>query len=161
MITNNNPNRNKFNNQRGRNNNYKKSERQPKVNPNELKVALSLPADLNNDIANEILDVLASTKFNKISIPLGAYRNMIDAAAEENDIRVCTIGYIKNYDVVNKVFTVIIFDRFLEVIKNPELGQLKMELAFTTYKETSLGTITKFNIACASCENEVEVVEED
>ena len=151
------------NNQRGRNNNYKKSDRQSRVNPNEIKVPLLLPADLNEDITNEILDVLASTKFNKVSIPLGAYRNLIEDTAEEGDTRVCTIGYIKNYDVVSKTFAVIIYDKFLETIKNPELGELKMSLVFTTYKETSLGTITKFNITCVNSEAvaEAEAVDSD
>ena len=51
--TNSNNKRNFNNNQRGRNNNYKKSDRQPKVNPNEIKVELLLPADLNEDIIDE------------------------------------------------------------------------------------------------------------
>lgn len=138
------------------NNNFnsrKKVARQPKVNPNEIKASLFLPANLNENIKNEILDVLATTKFNKISIPLGTYRFMIDSNISEDDNRICTIGYIRNYNADTKEFTVVIFSKFIDLVKGN--SNVAIELQFTEYKE-NLGTITKFNIIPVIVDYEVE-----
>ena len=145
-MSNNNTNQNnRTNNNRGRNNNYdrKKVNKQPKVNPNEIKAPLYLPADLNENIVNEITEVLTSTKFNKISIPIGVRKCFIDNTVDANDTRVATIGYIRNYNAETCEFTVIVFGNFTNIIK--ELGSIAIDLQIITYKE-SLGTITKFNI---------------
>lgn len=126
---------NNFNDNR-RNNKVKK------VNPNEITIPLYLPADLDENIINEIIDVLESTKFNKISVPLGTYRYLIDSNANADDDRISTIGYIRNYNKETKEFTVITFGRFAELLK--EKNCTVIELMFTIYKD-SLGTITKFN----------------
>jgi len=132
----------KNHNNEGRRNNFSKRDKQPKVNPNEIKLPLYLPADLDEKIANEILNVLDSTKFNKISIPVGTYRGFLEDV-DEGDNRVCTIGYIRNYNAENNEFTVVVFSKFTNTIK--EFGDIAMELAFNIYKN-ALGTITKFNI---------------
>lgn len=114
-----------------------------KVNPNEIKAPLYLPADLNENIASEILNVLTTTKFNKISIPLGIYRNCIENNVDPDDNRICTIGYIRKFDAETEEFTVVIFSKFTDIIKG--LGDIAVDLMYTTYKD-ALGTITKFNI---------------
>lgn len=158
-----NKNNNERNNYKGRNTNFngrKRSSREPKVNLNEIKVPLQLPGlnldDLN--ITHEIFDVLAETKFNKISIPLGTYRYLIDSTIEKDDNRICTIGYIRDYDVETDEFTVIIFDKFINLIK--DLGDIAINLVFTRHVN-SLGTITKFNIAPAVIYNEEGCVDCD
>lgn len=151
---------NTINNNERKYNNFnerKKTNKQPKVNPNELKAPLFLSADLNENIVNEILDVLAETKFNKISMPLGTYRCLIDSDLDESDTRVCTIGYIRSFNPETKEFTVIVFSKFLDLIK--EYGDIAMELQFTNHKE-HLGTITKFNIVPVVYEEESEDVNE-
>ena len=148
-------------NRRGYNN--KKANKQPKVNPNEIKVPLCLPVDLNDDVKNEIYDVLTNTKFDKISIPLGIYRSLIEDC-EEGDTRVCTIGYIRKYDTESTEFTVIVFNKYLDIIKELGMENIVLELTFNTYNNT-LRTITKFNIACLPCNtekvnNEAETINE-
>lgn len=152
----NNNGRNYNNNRKGRNNNFndhKKVVKHPRVNPNEIKVPLYLPANLNENITNEILDVLAATKFNKISFPLGTYRCLVDSSVDENDTRICTIGHVRGYNAETKEFTVIVFDKFIETIKSHE--NVAVDLMFTTYKE-NLGTITKINIVPAFSEEKCE-----
>lgn len=154
--TNRNNNGRNNNNRRGQNNNFnKKVVRQPKVNPNEIKAPLYLPADLNENIVNEITTVLTETKFNKISIPLGTYRCMIDNNVDADDTRVCTIGYIRKYNAETKEFTLTLFNNFVDLIKS--MGDVVVELQFTTFKE-ALGSITKFNIVPVVYE---EVAEEE
>ena len=131
------------------NTNYKhyhnKKFREPRVNPNEIKASLCLPADLNENIANEIIDTINNTKFNKISIPLSTYRWIIDGVKEgsEPDTRSTTIGYIRNYNAETKEFTLIVFTGFIDKVKS--LGDIAIEVQFTEYKER-LGTITKLNV---------------
>ena len=129
------------------NRNYKK---QPKANINEFKVPLYLLSEPDESVNDEILEVLTATKFNKISIPLGTYRSVIDDTVDENDTRLCTIGYIRNYNAETKEFTVIIFSNFADLFREQE--STVIDLQFTTYKG-KLGVITKFNI--------VPVVEDD
>lgn len=142
-------------NNRGRNNNFndRKVAKQPRVNPNEVKAPLYLPADLDKNILTEINDVLNETKFNKISIPIGTYRCLIESNVDCDDNRVRTIGYIKKYNPETKEFTIVIFENLIEKIK--EQGDIAVELQFTKYKNT-LGTITKFNIVPIFVEVPVE-----
>ena len=149
-----------FNNQK--NNNKRKfnnkNTKQKKVNPRELKLPLYLSADLSDDIYNEIIDVLNSTKFNKISIPLNISRNLINPNSSENDNKVSVIGYIRNYNTSNGEFTAILFDNFIEPIKN--LGDVAMSVSFNTYKE-KLTTITRFEIIPVVFEEKTEGDEEN
>lgn len=154
---------NKKTNNKEHNNNFNernKVAKQPKVNPNELKAPLFLPADLNENIVSEILDVLEKNRFNKISIPVGTYRNLIESNIDADDTRVCTIGYVRGYNAETEEFTVIVFSKFIDLIKSH--GDIAMELQFTEYKE-KLGTITKFNIVPAVYEennaSETEVID--
>ena len=148
-----------------RNNNtrkgYKKANNQPRVNTNEIKVPFYLSTDLNDDLRDEIFDVLATTKFDKISIPLGIFRNLIEDC-KEGDTRVCTIGYIRNYDIERAEFTVVIFSKYIDIVKELGIENLVLEVMFNTYNN-GLRTITKFNIAYASnekFEEEAETIDE-
>lgn len=114
-----------------------------KVNPNEIKASLCLPADLNENIVNEILDVLSKAKFNKISVPLNTYRWMTENTADKTDTRVSTIGYIRYYNAETREFSLVVFPSFIDMVKS--LGDVAVELQFTEFKE-KLGTITKFNL---------------
>jgi hypothetical protein len=134
---------NQNNNERKRNfkkRNERNTTKQHKVN--ELKAQLYLPADLNESIAFEIIDVLNNTRFNKISIPLNMSKRLIDSK-DANDTRVTTIGYIRDYDPETEMFTVIVFDNFIESVNS--LGDIAMDITFVTYKD-KLRNITKFNI---------------
>ena len=147
------------NNRRGYNN--KKANKQPKVNPNEIKIPLCLPVDLNDDTTNQIIDVLCNTRFDKISIPLGISRRLIEDTVED-DNRVRTIGYIRSFDAGSAEFTVIIFGKDLEAVKNlGTTGCLAMDLVYSAHKDGSLRTITKFNITCLISQDTTEEAAEE
>lgn len=144
-MSNNNTNNERSNNVTRRNNfSKKKPVKQPKVNPNEIKVPLFLSADLDDNLVDEILDVLSNTRFNKISIPLGTYRSLIDSNVDMDDNRISTIGYIRDYDAETSVFTVIIFNNFIDLIK--KFDNPAVNLMMNIRNNNSLGSITKFNI---------------
>lgn len=115
----------------------------PESNPNEIKTKLLVSPDFKEEVKQEILDVLAETKFNKISIPLGTYRYLVEDNVAEDDNRIITVGYIKKYNPSNQEFTVILFNNMRDIIK--EMGNLTIELLCTMFGG-HLGTITKFNI---------------
>ena len=132
-----------MNNEKNYNGKRNKKSKPAKANPNEFKVVLHLSEEANENINNEIIDVLANTRFDKISIPVGTYRNLAEECSDADDNRVCTIGYIRNYDANTKEFTLIIFDKFTKKIK--DLGDIVMGVSYTSFKD-SLRTITKFNL---------------
>ena len=132
--------------------------KQPKVNPNEVKAPLYLPADLADTIREQILGVLAGCKFNKISIPLGTYRYLVDNTVGEDDNRITTIGYVRRYDAESQEFSVVIFNNFIDLIKSNEHNAI--ELVFSTYNE-NLGTILKFNIIPVEYADEVDEQEDE
>jgi len=121
---------------------FPKHNTQPKTNPNEVKAKLIFDGTLSDNVIEEILDVLAEMKFNKISVPVGTYRYILEPENQE-DTRICTAGYVKNYNAEKQEFTIILFSKVRDVIK--DLGDLCVELICTVYGG-KLGTITKFNI---------------
>lgn len=133
--------------------------KKPRVNPNQLTVKLVLDSkNLNDELIDEILEVLETCQFSKISIPLGTYRNLIinDSAADDN--RVSTIGYIRDYNAETQEFTVVVFNNFIDAIKS--WGEVGIELQYLTYKG-KLGTITKLNIIPVTSEIEEEEEDDD
>ena len=139
---------------------FNKKPREPKVNPNEVKATLGILKPVDEKVYTEILDVLASTKFNKVSIPLGIYKSVIDSNVDADDSRITTIGYIRDYDAETKKFTVIIFKNFIDYIKDNNYSAI--DLLFTVTKNGDLGTITKFIIRsgldyCTPADNEEDL----
>lgn len=126
-------------------NGNKKFTKKPRVNPNELKASLSINKTINEDMYNEILDVLSNTRFDKISIPVGILKSFIDPNVDADDSRIVTIGYIRNYNAETKEFKLIIFNAFLDQIKNLA-GDFSVDALFTETRDNTLGTITKFTI---------------
>ena len=110
---------------------------------NHMKLSFVLPEDASENAVNELLDVLKTTKFNRISFPVSTYRYYLDENIGNDDNRVVTIGYIKNFDAETGLFTIVIFNNnkpAIEVFKNPTL-----EVVFSEYNG-KLGCITKFNV---------------
>ena len=139
--------------------NNKKFNKKPRVNPNEVKASLCISKVITEDMYREIIDVLANTKFNKISIPLGIYRNAIDSNVDADDVRITTIGYIRDYNTETYEFTVVIFKNFIDYIKKIENPVI--DLLFTETRNGTLGTITKFVIGSGYDSMVPGIVEED
>lgn len=105
---------------------------------------LVMPEGISDKIRVEIMAVIQSTQFDKISFPLSASRKAINTQEHDQDDRISTIGYIRKFDLEKNQFQVVIFNGTKDAVakfKNPIIIPV-----ITTYKEESLGTITKFLI---------------
>ena len=114
-----------------------------KVQQSYLKVGFVVPEGTTDEVMEDIFEVLKKTPFNKISVPVGTYRYLIDDSIAEDDNRVITVGYIKRYDPEIRVFDIAIFNANKQTIE--AFDNKALELVFTEYNN-KLGTITKFNI---------------
>lgn len=110
----------------------------------EVPFTLTTVGDISAALADEIMDVVRSTRFHRVSISLNSYRRNHNMAASADDTRVITIGYIKSYNAETNTFQVVIFNNAKEAVekfKNPHI-----EVAYSSYKD-KLNVITKFIIA--------------
>lgn len=137
-----------YNNNRSRYNNRKP--RQPRVNLNKINAPIYIPEDTNGNVHDEILEVLSSTKFDKISFPLNTYRALIDSNVDASDARTCTIGHICGYNSELEEFSVFIFSKFLDAVKS--LGDIAIEIHFSG--KDKLNSITKFNLVTVEYEED-------
>lgn len=118
-----------------------------------LKVPFTMPADLTNDIHNEIMDIIETTKFDKVSVPVSSYRRFYDNRIDASDNRTSVIGYIKSFNKEDNTFTVVIYSNNAKITSdfaNPEIT-----IAFTIYKD-EFGAITKFIIAPTTSEKDID-----
>lgn len=115
-------------------------------------IPLSVREGTSEEVVNEIIEVLKSTRFNKISFPLTSYRRIYDDTTSADDNRVVAVGYIKKFDATNKTFTVIMFSNNADTLtKKYKKEDLMIEAVFTQFKE-KLGIITKLVIAPMTAE---------
>lgn len=62
-----------------------------------------------------LLDILDKVPFDEISIPVYTYKNlMLNSEARGNMV----VGYIKDFDPKNEVFTVVIYGNYTDTIGN-------------------------------------------
>jgi len=116
------------------------------VNPKMIKASLYIAQDFGDNIRNEILDVLASTPFSKISFPIGTYRYHIQDNIADDDNRIITVGYIKSYDPETCEFTIIMFNDEVKDKLKAAGDLLCVEVLCTTYATDKLGKITRLNV---------------
>ena len=131
--------------------NQRTRKQQPKQNF--MKLGIALPYEISDSLTEEIMEVLKSVPFNKVSIPVSTYRYLVEDGIANDDNRVITTGYIKNFDPETETFTVVLFSNNREKIEkfpNPML-----EIVFSEYNG-KLGVITKFNIVPIEDEEIVE-----
>lgn len=115
-----------------------------KTNNKYILANLVMPEGISDKIRVEIMAVIQSTQFDKISFPLSASRKVINTQENDQDDRISTIGYIRKFDLEKNQFQVVIFNSTKDTVakfKNPIIIPV-----ITIYKEESLGTITKFLI---------------
>lgn len=123
---------------------------------NSIEVTLAFPADITEELRTEIMDVINTTKFNKISFPLSSYRHSHDDSIPADDTRVITVGYIKKFDRKNSVFHVVLFNNVKSLIEEFDNPIIKVD--FTQYNG-KLGTITKLIIIPTCIDNESDTDE--
>lgn len=114
-------------------------------NPNNMEVPLVLDESLSDNLYNEIMEIIQTTKFNKISFPLTVQRNAIDPSIPEDDTRVYTAGYIKKFN--RNKFIVHLFNSTRDVIKQKFNGG-KIRVDFNQYND-HLTVITRLVIVPA------------
>ena len=100
-----------------------------------------------DNIKNEIIDVLKNTPFNKISIPVASYKNIVNPEDADNTKNL-TVGFIKSFNEEDYKFKVVVFNKFKEAINKLEDSVIEITYTERTDKSgnVSLGTIIKFNI---------------
>ena len=132
---------------------------EPKKNQqNYIRCGIVVPEGTSDAVMEEIFNVLRSTQFNKISIPVGTYRYLIDDSIADDDNRVITVGYIKRFDPESNMFDIAIFSnnkQTIEGFENPAL-----ELVFKEFNN-KLAVITKFNIVSLPDEEDDSAIECD
>lgn len=105
-------------------------------------IPMVITRECSDEIKNEIHEVLADMKFNKISVPLYSVRNVIFKEDPENKKNI-TIGYIKSFDAEKDEFTVVVYDGFIDKVKTIENPNI--EIIFGIYDE-KLTVISKLNM---------------
>ena len=109
-----------------------------------LSAGLNLPSSIPTKIKNEILEIISTTKFEKISFALSAYRKLIDPKAADNDERINTVGFIKDYNPDTNIFRVGLFMGSKEIVQkfvNPIITPI-----YSVTNKGELGVITKLII---------------
>lgn len=89
-------------------------------------------SDLSEDVFEEVENTLKSIPFNRISIPLNAYREDV-FEDEEGNKKSVTIGFIKSFNPKALTFNVIIFDTFKSAIK--KFDSVGLEVNFGVWKD--------------------------
>ena len=131
--------------------NQRTRKQQPKQNF--MKFGIALPYEISDSLTEEIMEVLKSVPFNKVSIPVSTYRYLVEDGIANDDNRVITTGYIKNFDAETETFTVVLFSNNREKIE--KFSNPMLEIVFSEYNG-KLGVITKFNIVPIEDEEIVE-----
>jgi hypothetical protein len=111
-------------------------------NTNNIEVPINFEG-IDDSIKNEIIDVLKSTPFNKISFNVGSFRRLLDDKISKDDTRVIAVGYIKKFIEDKNSFVVGLYAANKDTIlkfKNPTI-----DIIFKDF-DGKLGTILKINI---------------
>ena len=114
-------------------------------NPNIMEVPFILDESLSDNLYNEIMEIIQTTKFNKISFPLSIQRSVLDPSVSEDDTRVYTAGYIKKFN--RNKFIVYLFNSARDVVKEKFNGG-KIRVDFNQYND-HLTVITRLVIVPA------------
>ena len=140
----------------------KNAKYQRENSPLYMRLPLVLPEDIDESLRDEIFDVLLSTPFAKLSIPIQTFRTNIarfknDAANKERSRKnmFVNVGFIQNFTESteedsnkNGYFNVFIFGSTANDIS--KLYKPAIELVYTDDRSRNLKVINKFNIISLS-----------
>ena len=103
--------------------------------------------ETSNNVKDEIIEVFKNTQFNKISIPVASFKNIVNPE-DTDDNKNLTVGFVKSFNPETNKFKVVIFNKFKEAINNLEDSVIEITYTEKTDKSgnVSLGTIIKLNI---------------
>ena len=105
----------------------------------------NLPSSIPTKIKNEIIDIIKSTRFDKLSFSLSTYRKLLDKQVDDDDERISTVGFIKDFDPETNTFRVGVFSGNKDIIES-FVNPIITPIYNTTNKGNSLGVITKLII---------------
>lgn len=123
--------------------NKKKTNNNKRYNTFDIKFS----KETSNGIKDEIIEVFKNTQFNKISIPVASFKNIVNPE-DTDDTKNLTVGFVKSFNPETNKFKVVIFNKFKEAINNLEDSAIEITYTEKTDKSgnVSLGTIIKLNI---------------
>ena len=103
--------------------------------------------ETSNNVKDEIIEVFKNTQFNKISIPVASFKNIVNPE-DTDDNKNLTVGFVKSFNPETNKFKVVIFNKFKEAINKLEDSAIEITYTEKTDKSgnVSLGTIIKLNI---------------
>ena len=110
-----------------------------------ISAGFNLPSSIPTKIKNEILEIIKSARFDKLSFSLSTYRKLIDKQVDDDDERINTVGFIKDFDAETNTFRVGIFSGSRETIEG-FVNPIITPLYNTINKGNNLGVITKLII---------------
>ena len=112
-----------------------------------LTIPMALPSNIQENVEEDILEVLAKTPFNKLSIQLTGYSKIVEP--NNNDHRgqkadkTSNIGFVKDFDINKNMFNVLVFERFAKVVQG-FLSPAVEIIYVDNYR--GLARISKFNL---------------
>lgn len=109
-------------------------------NNNYLEAQLVFDESVSNELKEEIINVLATTKFNKLSYPISTYSYLLFENVENSENKTTVVGYIKKFIKDESKFVFVIYNNSKEIIKS--FADMKIKVKFNEYNG-KLGIITK------------------
>ncbi len=111
-----------------------------KSNNNYLEAQLVFDESVSDELKEEIINVLATTKFNKLSYPISTYSYLLFENVENSENKTTVVGYIKKFIKDESKFVFVIYNNSKEIIKS--FADMKIKVKFNEYNG-KLGIITK------------------
>lgn len=111
-----------------------------KSNNNYLEAQLVFDESVSDELKEEIINVLATTKFNKLSYPISTYSYLLFENVENSENKTTVVGYIKKFIKDESKFIFVIYNNSKEIIKS--FADMKIKVKFNEYNG-KLGIITK------------------
>ena len=109
-------------------------------NNNYLEAQLVFDESVSDELKEEIINVLATTKFNKLSYPISTYSYLLFEFVENSENKTTVVGYIKKFIKDESKFVFVIYNNSKEIIKS--FADMKIKVKFNEYNG-KLGIITK------------------
>lgn len=109
-------------------------------NNNYLEAQLVFDESVSDELKEEIINVLATTKFNKLSYPISTYSYLLFENVENSENKTTVVGYIKKFIKDESKFVFVIYNNSKEIIKS--FADMKIKVKFNEYNG-KLGIITK------------------
>ena len=97
-------------------------------------VAIVFGEEHDNNTIDEVINILLRVPFNKISIPLNAFKGeMLDKVEEGGQRKCITVGFITSLNKETLTFNVVVFNQYKEAFDN--FKEIVIQPEFTMYND--------------------------